>query len=70
MSRSIRLFGNGGAFAFSGWFRNRKLGSYRAYATDPARSVVLKFSDHKTIVVTPEPPDAFIAAVKQQQNIR
>lgn len=70
MNASIRLFGNGGAFAFSGRFANRKLGSYQAYATDPARSVVLKFAGRKTIVVTPEPPEAFIAAVKQRQNLR
>jgi hypothetical protein len=60
MECSIRLFGNGGLFAFSGIFWHRKLGRYTAYATAPRLAVVLKFI-HKTVVITPEKPDAFIA---------
>ncbi len=52
MKGSIRTFGNGGLFCFSGRFRNRKLGSYRAFATDPKLAVVLRFPD-KIVVVTP-----------------
>ena len=48
LSRSLRLFGNGGFFSFTGWFRNKKLGVYRAFATDTKRAVVLRFSD-KTV---------------------
>ena len=44
MAGSIRLFGNGGLFSFSGLFRNRRLRSYRAFATDPALAVVLESS--------------------------
>jgi hypothetical protein len=51
MNRSIRTFGNGGMFCFAGAFNNKKLGSYRAFATDPKRSVVLRFPK-RTIVVT------------------
>jgi len=58
MRRSVRLFGNGGLFAFVGWFRNRRLGTYRAFATDPARSVVLRFPNRR-IVVTPDDPQRF-----------
>jgi hypothetical protein len=59
---SIRLFGNGGFFSFTGWFRNKKLGVYHAYATDMKRAVVLRFSD-KTVVITPDDPPKFVAAV-------
>src|SRR3954471_23553961 len=40
----LRLFGNGGLFSFSGLFRNRSLGTYRAFLTDLHRTVVLHFS--------------------------
>jgi hypothetical protein len=63
MQGSWRLFGNGGLFCFAGRFRNRRLGSYRAFATDPARSVVLTFADRK-VVVTPGDPVAFVAALQ------
>jgi hypothetical protein len=63
MAKSIRTFGNGGLFSFSGRFRNSELGSYRAFAMDPKKSVVLRFTD-KTIVVTPDKPEEFAAALK------
>ena len=62
MRRSIRLFGNGGLFCFAGLFRNKSLGRYRAFATDPKRSVVLRFED-RIVVVTPGEPAAFVAAL-------
>ncbi|MCQ3829588.1 hypothetical protein HXX02_09015 [Microbulbifer elongatus] len=58
MDGSIRLFGNGGLFAYLGLFRNSKLGRYRAYATDTARSVVLHLPT-RTVVVTPDNPSEF-----------
>ena len=64
MSGSIRTCGNGGMFCFAGAFNNNKLGSYRAFATDPKRSVVLRFSD-RTIVVTPDQPDDFVTRIMQ-----
>lgn len=63
---SLRTFGNGGLFCFAGWFRNRRLGTYRMFATDPSRAVVLRFSQ-RTVVVTPGDPDNF---VKQLQRLR
>lgn len=59
MQRSIRLFGNGGLFSFSGEFWNRKLRRYRALATDPSRAVVLRYPK-RTIVITPHDPQHFI----------
>ena len=64
MSKSIRTFGNGGLFCFAGIFNNNRLGSYRAFATDPKRAVVLRFSD-RTVVVTPDQPDDFVMRIKQ-----
>ena len=63
LSGGIRLFGNGGFFSFSGWFRNKHLGTYRAFITDPARAVILRYADDKVIVMSPSDPERFISAV-------
>jgi hypothetical protein len=65
MRGSLRLVASGGLFGFFGLFRNRSLGLYRAYATDPRRAVVLKLSG-RTVVVTPDDPDAFVAEVQRR----
>jgi hypothetical protein len=59
MRGSLRLLGNGGLFSFSGEFWNRRLGRYRALATDPSRAVVLRYPG-RTIVITPHDPQQFI----------
>ncbi|HEY6643513.1 PH domain-containing protein [Povalibacter sp.] len=59
MRGSLRLFANGGLFSFSGEFWNRKLGRYRALATDPGRAVVLRYPK-RTVVITPHDPQQFI----------
>ena len=63
-AKSMRLFGNSGFFCIAGLFSNRKLGRYRAFATDPARAVVLELPKRK-IVVTPRDPWAFQAALQR-----
>lgn len=67
MRWSIRLCGSGGLFGFFGWFRNRKLGTYRAYGTDPTHAVVVKLR-HRTLVVTPHDPAAFVLALREHQQ--
>jgi hypothetical protein len=64
---SMLLFGNGGFFSFIGWYRNKKLGVYRAYATDARKAVVLRFAD-KTVVVTPDDPQKFTVEIKSNQR--
>lgn len=63
MRGSIRTFGNGGLFSFTGWFNNWKLGSYRAFVTDPHRAVVLNFDKH-TIVLSPGVPEDFVHDIR------
>jgi len=60
---SVRLFGNGGIFSFTGLFWKKGLGCYRAFATDPGRAVILKFQK-RTIVVTPDDTQRFIVRVR------
>ena len=64
---SIRVFGVGGLFSFIGTFRNQILGTYRAYATDADRTVVIVLNG-STIVVTPDSPDDFVNAVLAQRQ--
>jgi|GEM_PF-150626 hypothetical protein len=59
MTRSLRLFGNGGLLSFTGIFWNRKIGRYRAFATDPSRAVILTYANRK-VVITPDDPQRFI----------
>lgn len=62
MKGSLRLFGNGGLFAINGVFTNGRLGRYRAFATEPKNSVVLKFA-WRTVVVTPDDPQEFLGTL-------
>jgi hypothetical protein len=64
MAKSMRLFGNSGLFCIAGIFTNRKLGRYRAFATDPPQAVVLELPG-RTIVVTPSDPWEFQAALRE-----
>jgi hypothetical protein len=62
MRRALRLCGNGGLFSFTGWFRNKRLGTFRAFVTDPRQTVVLSFPN-RTIVLSPDRPAAFVEAI-------
>jgi hypothetical protein len=66
---SLRLFGNGGLFGISGWFWNRRIGRFRAYATDPERVVLLRYSDGKKVIVTPHDVQHFIVRARTLANI-
>ncbi|BET65292.1 hypothetical protein ASA1KI_02100 [Opitutales bacterium ASA1] len=62
---ALRTFGNGGLGAISGWFWSRSLGRFRAYVTDAARTVVMRWPD-RTVVVSPERPHEFVAEVRRR----
>ena len=71
MRRSVRELGNGGLFAFTGRFRNARLGSYRAYVTDQSRTVVLRFPGRaggEVLVMSPDDPQAFVALLADRQG--
>ncbi len=60
MRWSVRTFGNGGFFSCSGFYWNKTLGVYRAYVTDPARTVVLRYRSSRTVLLSPAEPEAFV----------
>jgi len=63
MRKSLRLFGNGGLYSLTGLYRNARLGTYRAWATDPKRAVVVELARRK-LVVTPDSPERFLEALR------
>ncbi|MCY3842917.1 MAG: PH domain-containing protein [Acidobacteria bacterium] len=71
MRRSVRELGNGGLFAYTGRFRNARLGSYRAFVTDHSRTVVLRFPGRtggEVLVMSPDDPQAFVALLADRQG--
>ena len=72
--RSSRTFGNGGFFSYTGRFRNGTLGPFRAFVTDHARTVVLRFPDRaegdRVVVMSPDDPDAFVALLPARTSSR
>ncbi len=66
MRGSIRVFGNGGCFSFSGWFRNNRLGLYRAWVTDPRRAVVLHYG-RRVRLLSPDQPQAFVRMLQRRR---
>jgi hypothetical protein len=61
---SLRLLGNGGLFGISGWFWHRRIGRFRAYATDPGRAVLLRYRDGRKVLLTPHDVQHFIVRVR------
>jgi hypothetical protein len=56
---SLRAFGNGGLYSFTGLFWSKALGRHRLFATDLTCSVVLVMP-RRTVVITPAEPQVFI----------
>lgn len=69
MAGSIRTMGNGGLYSFTGLYRNKTLGSYRAYVTDAGRAVVLRFPN-RTVVVSPDSPESFVRELTTIRSLR
>jgi hypothetical protein len=58
MRGSLRTCGNGGFYSITGWYWSPRLGAYRAFVTDQRRPVILRMV-HRTILVSPDRPEAF-----------
>ena len=61
---ALRLCGNGGLYSFTGWYHQRSIGRFRALATRTTAAVLLRFGNRAPIVVTPDDPPGFVAAVR------
>jgi hypothetical protein len=67
MRGSVRTFGNGGLFSFTGRFHSPGLGSYRAYVTDLQRTVVLRFPG-RVVVLSPAAPEDFVRELTKSER--
>ncbi|MEW5248794.1 PH domain-containing protein [Microbulbifer sp. 2201CG32-9] len=65
MKGATRLFGNNGLFGYIGLFQSDRLGRFRAFATDPDKAVVLRFTG-RTLVITPDKPERLVEILRQQ----
>ena len=63
MSGTIRTFGNGGLFGYTGYYRNAKFGTMRWFATQRKNYVLIEKINGKKIIITPDEPENFIAAL-------
>jgi len=63
-----RVFGSGGFLGWFGAFRSRRLGEFRAYATNRRDLVLITKTNGAKIVISPHPPDAFLDAVQKHRE--
>jgi len=64
-AKLLRTFGVGGVFGFYGSFREASLGPVSLYASRGAGRIVV-LSSPKPVVISPEPPEAFLAEVEKR----
>ncbi len=70
MLGSLRLFGSGGLYGFFGLFRNKRLGTYHAYATRRDTLVRCVCSDGTQYILSPDDPAAFLRAVRAAAQLK
>ena len=58
----VRVFGNGGFFAFDGLFDSRHLGMVQVASRHRDHGVVIQPPSGRKVVVSPDDPQAFVAA--------
>jgi len=68
MRHAWKMYGNGGLGAYSGRFRSRRLGPFRAYLTDAGRAVVLRWPG-RCLVISPDQPTYFLEAVRKRAGL-
>ncbi len=66
-TRMLRLIGNGGAFGWYGVYASDELGTFRMYATNRARAIVI--ANDAKYVLSPDRQENFLAAVQQYANL-
>ena len=68
MMGSFRKWGIGGFFSSLGYFSNRILGDYKAYATHRKRTVLITTTKNDQIVVTPDNPEEFVVCLEKARS--
>lgn len=68
LRRMFKIAGNEGLGSISGRFRNKHLGFFRAYATDPEHAVVLRWPD-RCLVISPQQHSLFVETVRKRASL-
>jgi hypothetical protein len=63
-----KIGGNGGLGSINGKFRSRHLGVFRAYVTDAAHAVVLRWPD-RCVVISPDQHSWFVETVRKRAGL-
>jgi len=63
-----RVFGSAGFLGWFGLFRSRRLGEFRACATNQRDLVLITKTNGARIVISPHLPDAFLEAVQRNME--
>ena len=67
---TLRLFGNGGVFAGTGIFWNKRWGVFRIYTTSTdVRKMVLVDTDKHRVLISPADPKKFIRAAEGGKEV-
>ena len=64
----LRVFGVGGLFGYYGKFTNFKMGSMMWYTTRRDNLVLIKTSNGKKIIISPDEPEKFVADLMKGIN--
>ncbi|MBT3983893.1 MAG: hypothetical protein HOE90_21230 [Bacteriovoracaceae bacterium] len=62
---TLRVFGNGGLFSFSGNYWSKGIGHFKAYVTN-FDNLVMVTAAQKKMLISPDQPDELIAQVQKE----
>lgn len=65
LGSSLRTWGNGGLYSFTGYYWNDHLGHFRAYVTDLNRTVVVHMKK-RSAVLSPDQPELFARLISER----
>ncbi|MFI5196724.1 MAG: PH domain-containing protein [Chitinophagales bacterium] len=64
MRYTIRTFGNGGVFGYTGLYYKKGIGSMRWYCTQRKNYILIEKTNNKKIVITPDDPDSLMKDIE------
>lgn len=64
MDNTIRTFGIGGLFSYTGRYHNERLGDFTMYATNKNNLLLIILKDSSKLVISPDDTAAMIAAIR------
>ena len=65
LGNTWRMMGNGGLFGYTGYFHSSNLGKMRWFVTQRNHYVIIRKTDGKKILISPDDPDGFVQAFHQ-----